>query len=250
MNLVDAGETTHFVVRCDKSIGAHADVRAQAVLATCEKDFARTSFYLPYSGDGQDPYVGEHRIVVQVVDLVDNRGGAYNSSTGFRTHPFFTISIGAINHSGAEISDDFARFLFVAELAEVLMLIYGWNSSDSRGEALSRVMAEEFYPVQAYTEGEGPWVNAWLRATPRDFKYISQAEASDKNDVSFGIGILYINYLRSQLKYGLKDICRAGGTQLLDSTAFLPDAKTMTALPISEICWRSISHPAKPSTSC
>jgi hypothetical protein len=217
MNLVGVGETTHFVIRYDASIGTGAALRAQAVLATCERDLARASFYLPYAeGIGRDPYLEGHRIDVQVVDLIANRGGADNASTGGKVNPFYTIHIGAINGSGGPISDDFARFLFVAELAEVLMRAYGWNPGDSRGEALSRVMAEEAYPTQAYSEGGAPWVNAWMGTTPRDFRYIWENEFTDRNVFSYGIAILYINYLRSQLNYSLKDICGAGGTTLLD----------------------------------
>src|SRR4051812_9206999 len=143
MKMQDAGETTHFVVRYDQTIAAHAASRAQAVLATCERDLAEVASYLPYvEGVGQDPYVGDHRIAVQVVDLVNNRGGANNSHIG-TVHPFYTINIGAINGAGGEISDDFARFLFVAELAEVLMVANGWKPAASSGEALSRVMAEQ-----------------------------------------------------------------------------------------------------------
>ncbi len=218
MNLITADETTHFVIRYDDSIGAGAAARAQAVVATCERDLAKTSFYLPYSsGIGRDPYLEGHRIDVQVVDLITNRGGANNSSTGGTVHPFHTIQIGAINAAGGPVSDDFARFLFVAELAEVLMRAYGWNPSDSRGEALSRVIAEELYPTQAYGEGGAPWVTPWLRTSPRDFRYIWENEHTDINIFSFGIAILYINYLRSQLNHGLKDICGAGGTTLLEA---------------------------------
>lgn len=217
MNLTDAGETTHFIIRYDQTINAHATDRAQAVLATCEHDLAKTAFYLPYSmGGGGDPFLGNHRIVLQIVDLVDNRGGANNNHTGGMAHPFHTINIGAINSAGNEISDDYARFLFVAELAEVLMLSYGWKPAASSGEALSRVMAKQLYPAQAYTEGGAPWVNAWFSDPSRRYTYLVQDEFSDRNDVTFGIGILYINYLRSQLGYSLRDICLSGGETFLD----------------------------------
>ena len=220
MNLIDAGETAHFIIRYDETIGAHAANRAQAVLATCEDDLAKTAFYLPYSmGGGGDPFLndsaGDHRISVRIVDLVDNRGGANNSHTG-AVHLFHTINIGAIDGAGNEISDDYARFLFIAELAEVLMLSYGWEPAISSGEALSRVMAEQFYPAQAYGEGNAPWVNAWFSDPSRVYTYLVQNEHTDRNDVTFGVGILYINYLRSQLGYGLRDICLSGGQTFLD----------------------------------
>jgi len=216
MNLIDIGETTHFVVRYDPAVGANAAIRAQAVLSTCEADLAKAAWYLPYSmGGGGDPYLESRRIVVQVVDLKDNRGGANNSHTGDVTK-YHTISIGAINGSGGQISDDYARFLFVAELAEVLIQAYGWNPSTSSGEALSRVMAEQLYPVQGYAEGGAPWVNAWFSDPNRIYTYLVLDEYSDRNAVTYGIGILYINYLRSQLGHSLRDICLSGGQTFLD----------------------------------
>lgn len=218
MALVDLGGSAHFVVRYDEALGEGARARAQAVLDTAERDLARVAFYLPYArGGGDDPYRDDHRIVVAVVDLVTNRGGADNSATGDAARPFHTIRIGAVNGAGGPISDDFARFLFVAELAEVLMAAYGWVPNDSRGEALSRVMAEEFYPAAAYGEGNAPWVNGWLNTALRDVQYLGTPETTDVDPQSYGVGILYLNYLRSQLGHGLGDVCGAGGTELADA---------------------------------
>jgi hypothetical protein len=216
MALVELNAKTHFILQYDDAV-AGAAARAQAVLDTCEQDLARLAVYLPYHTGGADPYVDKHRIVVQVVDLVKNRGGAGNTTTGGSgVLGFHTIQIGAINPSGGQISDDFARFLFVAELAEVLMWVYNWVFNDSHGEALSRVMAEEFYPAQAYVEGEAPWVNAWMQTNPRDFTYVGVAESSDQNVLSYGLGVLYLNYLRSQLKHSLSDVLAAGGPQFIN----------------------------------
>jgi len=216
MALVDLNGTKHFTVRFDDAI-AGAIARAQAVLDTCERDLSRLAFYLPFhKGGGGDPYLDEQRIVVQVVDLVNNRGGANNSTTGSLGR-FHTIRIGAINGAGGQVSDDYARFLFVAELAEVLMPAYGWVPNDSRGEALSRIMAEEFYPARAYAEGGAPWVNAWMGTAPRDFQFLGVPEKSDVNSLSYGVGILYLNYLRWQLGYSLSDILGTGGSQLIDT---------------------------------
>jgi hypothetical protein len=215
MALVDLNKTTHFTIQYDADVPGTA-ARAQAVLDTCERDLARLAFYLPYGG----AFVDEHRIVVQVVDLVNNRDGANNTATGGpgTYAQFHTIYLGAINSAGGQISDDYARFLFVAELAEVLMPAYGYVPNDSRGEALSRLMAEEFYPAQAYTaEGKAPWVNTWMQIKPRDFTYLADAEKNDLNSLSFGVGILYFNYLRSQLKHSLSEILGAGGKQFTET---------------------------------
>ncbi len=216
MELLEVGETTHFVVKYDQAIGASALARAQAVLATCEADLAKTAWYLPYSmGGGGDPYLEGKRIVVQVVDLTGNRGGANNSHTG-TVSKFHTINIGAINGAGGPITDDFARFLFVAELAEVLMQAYGWDPATSSGEALSRVLAEQLYPAPGFAEGGAPWVNAWFSDPQRVYTYLVRDEFSDSNAVTFGVGILYLNYLTSQLGHSLRDVCLSGGQTFLD----------------------------------
>lgn len=216
MAFIEAGQTTHFIVQFDDSIAAHADARAQAVLATCESDLQSLSKYLPYHrGLGEDPFK-IHQILVQLVDLVANRGGADN--TGFRVGHQSIVHISAISLAGYEISDDFARFLFVAEVAELLMQFYGWNPGSSQGEALSRILAEELYPSSAYDSryGTAPWVNAWMNSNPRP-DWITKNEAFDRNAVSYGCGILFINFLRSQLNYTMPDISYlSGGVTLAD----------------------------------
>jgi hypothetical protein len=153
MSLIDLGGTAHFVVRHDPAV-AGADACALAVLGTCEQDLVRCSRYLPYAADGgADRYLGDHRIAVHVVDLVANRGGP-NNSAGGPARPLCTIDLGAINRAGRPISDDFARFLFVAELAKVLMPVHGFDPHDGRGEALSRVLAQELYPALAQVPTE------------------------------------------------------------------------------------------------
>lgn len=207
-------ETTHFIIQFDDSIGAHASTRATAVLTTCERDLQRLSYYMPYmQGGGGDPFI-HHKIFVLITDLKTNRGGANNSGFHLGGQQII-IRIGAILSNGNEITDDYARFLFVAEMAEILMGFYGWGASLSGGEALSRIFAEEFYQPEAYAYGGAPWVNSWLNMNPRP-DWVTKDEPSDINSVSFGCGMLFINYLRFQLNYSLRDICQAGGFNLSD----------------------------------
>ena len=59
----------------------------------------------------------------------------------------------------------------------------------------------------------------WLNTNEDDIRYIWQNEASRQQDEcgSRAFGMLYINYLGTQINDGLKAVCTAGGTTVLDS---------------------------------
>jgi len=56
-------------------------------------------------------------------------------------------------------------------MAEQMMQFFAWDARSSQGEALSRILAELFYPASAYDGASSvsvaPWVNPWLNASPR-----------------------------------------------------------------------------------
>jgi hypothetical protein len=205
----DLGKTRHFYLEYDDSLSA-AKGLASAVMATCEQDLSRLTSVLPsHLGLGTDPYVA-HPIQVQLVDLPKNRGGGNNSKSGSNG----LIHIGVLGANGVPVSDNHARFVFVAEMAEQLMGAYGWDMADSQGEALSRVMATDLYPDAAYSSAGAPWSNPWLASSRQD--WVKTAEPTDIGAQSFGCGILFINYVRHQLKKPFSDFCLAGGTTMLD----------------------------------
>jgi len=129
------------------------------------------------------------------------------------------------------LGDDAVRFLFVAEVAEILMDYRNrtsptWNRRGSDGEGLSRLMGALFYP-KAYYSFYGPSVNDWLGSADRNqpqLDWITLTEKSDTNEVSFGCAILFINYLRSQLNFDLGQIIQTDTATLEDRFTALTGA--------------------------
>jgi len=216
MALQDAGKTARFWVQYEDTADPPSHQLANAVLATCEKDLLLLNSYLPTDRGAHDLFK-THPVVIQITPTAPQPGGA--SNTGFKVGIQSYIKIHPFSPSGPAITEQFARFLFVAEMSEILMSAYGWTPNGSQGEALSRVLAELLYPDQAYDTASsvspGPWINNWLNASPRP-DWVKSEEATDLDQISYGCGILFINYLRSQLNFSLRDICGAGGANLKD----------------------------------
>ncbi|MEO8111883.1 MAG: hypothetical protein ABI594_17680 [Ginsengibacter sp.] len=219
MTLLTIGETTHFNLVYDDRYPIDAAIVAMAILNSCEKDLFKLAAYMPYAaGFGQDPFIPpRHKIDVQVIN--DPAGPAFSSAdnNGFGPGRVSRIRVNPFSNPGVRITDDFANFVFVAEMAEILMVMYGWDAGSSQGEALSRVMAEELYPKSGSN-----WVNAWLGFGEPRPDFISKNELSlpntfvrgDLDPIAYGCGILFIYFLRYQLGYGYDKICGAGGTLL------------------------------------
>src|SRR6266496_3144684 len=124
------GSTAHFVVYYDPSLGADGITIADAVLATCERDYDRISAYF---------------------------GGLTPSTMNVIIAP----GIGGACHYGCDGKDiycdaqtspldvDHTRMLLLAEVVEVFSAEQGqgWNCGASNGEGLSRVLATELYPA-------------------------------------------------------------------------------------------------------
>lgn len=226
MALQPVGQTSRFIVRCEDSANPAAFKLGQAVLASCELDLSLLGNYLPFSGPNGDDFT-RHPVIVEVTPTGPQAGGANNTGSHIAQSSF--IRIHPFSPAGPPITDEFARFLFIAEMSEILMGFYGWDLSTSQGEALSRILAEQFYPNAAYDTSSSvspaPWVNEWLNdftpakpgsaAVPRP-DWVATNKPTDLDQISYGCGILFINYLRSQRGFSLRDICGAGGVTLLD----------------------------------
>lgn len=208
MALQQVGITPHFIVRFDDSVGAPALNIAKAVLATCERDLARLAVAMPYTlGIGGDPFK-LHPVDVQIVN--DSTFGA-GLNSGFQTGRESWMKINTFAQPGVPITDQFSRFVFVAEMAEQLMGFYGWGPGNSQGEALSIVMAQELYPDQPSS-----LVNTWLGWPRPRPDFISKLALNDRDVISFGCGMIFIYFLRYQLGFSYRDICGAGGSTLAD----------------------------------
>jgi hypothetical protein len=187
---------------------ADTQARVQAIGDTCERDLAILQDWFGCNFD-DSPYG-----IIVFVGPGKHLGGA--SNFGYVTNESSQIEIngtyappnGAPNPA---LRDEYARMIFVAELAEILMdfSFKGWNRGNSMGEGLSILAAETLHPAGYYATGSGPRIGAWLKGGRPDF--VSQNEATDVNSVSYGCALLFLNYLRYQLSFSFQQIVAAAG---------------------------------------
>ena len=225
-----AGTTQHFMVTYAAEDDADALSRANAILGTCEADLATLETWFRCDFDK-----AAYSVWVHVAHGVPG-GGADNF--GYENNESSRIVITGTYQSSQsgpyDIYDEFPRMLFVAEMAEILMDFtgYGWGRGASAGEALSRIAAAELHPGAYYASGAGggPYVNGWLHANPRP-DWVSTTEGTDQDAISYGCGILFINYLVYQLGYPLSALVPAGGTNLSETFARLTGQGEANAFP-------------------
>ena len=220
MALQTVGQTTHFLVRYEDTLGAAALNVANAVFAVCEADLQKLSFYMPYQAGGAgDPFI-QRKILVQIVAVPGGPGFASADNNGFFPGNLSRIRINPFAAPGVAISNDYAGFVFVAEMAEILMGFYGWDAGSSQGEALSRIMAEVLHPASTQD-----FVSTWLSIGRPRPDWISHNALSlldspfgrgDLNVIAYGCGIIFIYFLHSQLGFSFHEICTSGGTLLSD----------------------------------
>ena len=243
-------QTKNFIVTCVDD--AEARMRAQNVAAVCEADLARLNdlFSTNFEAGNTSP----HGIWVNVVKdqpSANSNGWNYGYETDESSRivlprafvlplplppPLDPPVVKPPNLNAAVF--EFPRFVFVAELAEILMEFtgYGWNRGDSMGEGLSIVLGTLLHPVGYYDAGQGPRINQWLNggggppvSPPRASVNVNNTEGTDQNVFSYGCAILFINYLVYQLGYPLKEVIRAVGPTLADTFAQLTGKPAATA---------------------
>ncbi len=195
------GSTPHFNVYYDPALPAGAAV-ADGILATCERDFGTMQWYF----GGIAPPALPFNIVIAPLDPSGRGyGGAYHYGCSAvdlyldaKTVPILDI--------------DYTRFLLIAEAVEVFSAAQGagWNCGASNGEGLSRVLAADTYPAQldGYTTA-GIWLDA-----PGRPDYVNVTDPTDRNAVSTGCAVLFLNYLRYQEDFTWPEIVAAAGATL------------------------------------
>ena len=99
--------------------------------------------------------------------------------------------------------------MFAVELAEIFMGFHRWNRGDNQGEALSVICRDELYGAPMDIR-----VNQWLDGSRPNS--VDAAVATDSDPISYGCGVLFINYLCYQLGHPMYAICQAPGTTLAD----------------------------------
>src|SRR5215831_17311809 len=144
-----AGETPHFDVWYVTSLGKKGKALAQALLQSCERNYA--TLQQVFGG------ITPHRLPFVVQVTSDSTGASHSSCMGT------DISVGG--KSASQV--DFIRSLLVAEADEVFMANFGhgWDCGASNGEGLSRVLANDIYqgvePMNFISSG------VWLSLNPR-----------------------------------------------------------------------------------
>jgi hypothetical protein len=195
---VTQGSTAHFIVSYDNSLGANGAALANAVLATCERDYETLRGYFGEITPAGLPFT---------INIVPGSGGAGHASCLATT-----ISCDAFTGTNG----DLVRMLVVAEADEVFMANQagGWDCAASNGEGLSRVLATQIYPAQL----DGfKTADSFLNSSRPDWVTNNDPTAGTGggfNAVSIGCSTLFLNYLRYQLHISLARIVEAGGTTL------------------------------------
>jgi len=188
------GSTPHFQVYFENALGANGPILADAVLASCEHEYA----YLQDAFGGITP--GGLPFTVYVVTGTFGAYHATCSATEFHCAAFTGTNA------------DLVRMLNVAEEVECFSASQnrGWNCGASNGEGLSRVLATELYPAQLDGFASGA---VWLN-TPGRPDWVNNNDATDRNYISIGCSTLFLNYLHYQLGYAWDTIIAAGGPTL------------------------------------
>ena len=192
------GSTANFNVYFENALGDSGPTLADAVLATCEQDYAALQNYFGGITPANLPFS---------IYVVTGNFGAYHATCAATE-----LHCAAFDGSNA----DLVRMLLVAEADEVFMDAQGagWNCGFSNGEALSRILATEAYPAQLNGFASA---SAWLNSARND--YVNQNDPTDTNYQSIGCAALFINYLRNQtgFQFSLAQIVQAAGATLTNT---------------------------------
>lgn len=186
------GKTQHFAVYVDPALGVDGQTDADVVLARCEGDYAAVSGY--FGGLQAGPFN---------VILFSNPGGAYHMTCA-ATDLFCDAATGPAN-------GNYSAFLNVAEFVEVFQAVQakGWDCGKSNGEGLSRVLATNAYPAEL--DGFAT-AKTWLDS--RRPNYVDKNLSSDTNPLGNGCSVLFLNWMRFQLKYSWQQIVGAAAPTL------------------------------------
>jgi|SRR5437762_4705243 len=193
-----AGATANFDVSYLTKLGKPGADLAAAILQNCERDYST----LKQIFGGLTP----QRLPFMVQITADSTGASHSSCMGT------DIAVGGKSDGNV----DFIRSLLVAEADEVFMANFGhgWDCGASNGEGLSRVLANDIY--QGVEPLDFVSSDVWLSLNPRP-NFVDQTEPTDRDYNSIGCAVLFLNWLRFQLKQSWRDIVAAGGATLAET---------------------------------
>ena len=209
------GSTAHFNVYYDPSLGANGQAIADGVLASCENEYNILSFL--FGGIAPGPF----NIIIAPLDPSgQGGGGAFHFGCG-------ATDLYCDAKTVPSLDIDYTRLLVVAEEVEVFSDAQGigWDCGASNGEGLSRVLATLLYPAELDGYASAA---VWLD-TPDRPDFINVNDSTDRNYVSIGCSVLFLNYLHYQLDFQWQEIVQAGAPTLAQTYAQLtgqPDGLT------------------------
>jgi hypothetical protein len=188
--------TAHFNVYYDPSLGGNGPIIADAVLASCEWEYSTLQTYF----DGVTPPGLPFNIII-----VPGIGGAYHWGCG-------AVDLYCDGDTSATPDVNHTRMLVVAEEVEVFSAAQGrgWDCGASNGEGLSRVLATQLYAAELDGfESASTWLNTAGRPD-----YVTINDPTDRSYVSTGCSVLFLNFLRHQLRFSWEEIVRAAAPTL------------------------------------
>ncbi len=193
--MTQAGNTAHFGVSYLTKLGQKGADLAQAILQNCERDY--TTLQQVFGG------ITPQRLPFVVQITSDSTGASHSSCMGT------DISVGGKSDGNT----DFIRSLLVAEADEVFMANFGhgWDCGASNGEGLSRVLANDIY--KGVEPADFISSDVWLNLNPRP-NFVDHTDPTDTNYKSIGCSVLFLNWLRFQLKHTWTEIVGKGGATL------------------------------------
>ena len=199
---VQAGATEHFRVEYQRQLGFAGQHLARGVLADCEADFAQVTEWFGGLVPPKLPFQ---------VSIVRGSFGAFHDTCA-DTHVHCAAFDG---HNG-----ELVEMVNMAEAVEVFSAAQnaGWNCGASNGEGLSRVLSTALHPSQL--DGfatAGDWLNS------RRENFVDRNDPTDRDPLSIGCAVLFLNYLHQQLAHSWATIVAHGRPTLAATYHALED---------------------------
>lgn len=202
---------SHFRVRYGNKLSIdEGKKQALFVVNSCEGDYALVKNYF---GGIDPPTVGAPGLALPfIIDLESSTCGAWHGPcAGTELH--CGVMAQADLPAGVVRPDDIVAGLVLAEVTEVFEATTGtWDCGSTNGEALSQAIAFDGHPDIAPVFSS---VGLWLDSGRPDC--ISDNSASDKAAIQNGGGVLFLHYLRYQLRFDWPSIVAAGRSNLADT---------------------------------
>jgi len=203
--------TPNFIVQFDDAI-PHAEEQAAALWAVVESEYLVLTDIFQVTG----AFGPGNPLTLQL--NVRDGAGFWGLNHGYQPAGPMTISLTVHETVPGAIAAQRVKAAFVAEFVELLMSynrLHGsvaWNPAYSDGEALSQFMALERFPPLNPTS----IIFSWLTVAGRP-DWGSTNDPTDQNPTSYGCGVLFLYYLKSQLGLSVAAIVRSAGASLEDT---------------------------------